>query len=1795
MYSKYNKIIGGLLLISIFIAKDATADWGVWNSWNYRKQIVINNTPNPDSLINHQLLITLPTNFPYTHANNNGSDIRFANTAGATLNYWIEHWTVNGTSSIWVKIDSIPANSLTTIYMYYGNPNATNQSNGTNTFEFFDDFTTNTIGSKWHACDGGGASISDGHANLPMQGGNALYTYGATFLRPIAIDTRVKCDLASESGDFAPFSIMWYELTDVGWSNGVQIGEWNNALGFRGIPAGEVSQSTAANTYYRMQIILDATSSTTRLFDDNFILINEVTSSDPTLQGYDNKNIGLDAYKYPSGNYGRFDDIRIRKYTSTQPIITLGTPTYVNGTITSNTTWNVFASPYIITSDVVVAQGVSLNIEPNVVVKFTTNTSLISYGSLTAVGTPDGTITFTSLKDDSVGGDTNGDGGTTTPVAGDWMSIKLSGSGANGSRIKYCLIQYANQAVYLENTNNIAIIYNMIRNNKGNNGIEGTSPQLGQIGVGIYLSSSNTNIIGTNTISNNTGGQGGANTSGGWGGSPGAEGGIGTGIYLSYSINNTVNGNILLNNCGGEGGGGSSASVYGGNGGPGGTGVGIYLYQSESNVIKGNTSSDNEGGTGGSGSGGGAIPGGGGSGGIGAGIYLLSSNNNSVTDNSISNIVGGYGGIGGLNGGYARGGAGGSGGRGVGIYLSSSNNNSIITNDISDIIGGQGREGRYYVWCGAGGSGGIGASIYLSSSGNNAVTTNDILDTVGGRGGVGSPNGSNESGIGIYCENSLPTIEDNSIGTNTYGVYLSNSSDSTPVINNNTIRCNTFPLGITARVPSLFNFTGNTIMGNIYNTAISLNGALYGKFISSANLPSPLTSYVIASNTTSVAINGNTSLTIEPGAVIKLWYQGFYVYGTLTAVGTPGGRIVFTSLRDDAYGGDTNGDGPSTGYSGDWYYLYFQYNPTITSKIDYCFIRYGGCGNNSVILCDQSAPNITNSKIINNYSGIYCYNISPTIANNEIGTHTDYGIFCNYVSTTIRNNTLNSNNIGISCSNSPNLIIGGTSTYQNNIVNNIAYGVLNNGPGTVTATYNWWGNDSGPYHPTTNPLGVGNRVSDMVNYIPWITIEIPTNIILITPTSGTVGIWVTVAGEGYGNGETIRVDFGMTSSITTTASTAGGTFSTNFIVDIQPAGVTTISACGLTSNYTATGTFTIIGKIIRISPTSGTVGTIVTASGNGYASLETIQVDFGITQTIAVGQASGRGTFSLAFTADTQAYGTTTVAVRGFSSAIRCRGTFTILPKLIRISPTSGPIGTVVTVSGDGYGSVEVVVLHFGVTATITTTQTTVSGTFSTIFTIDTQPAGTVTVTAIGLTSSITATAYFNIILDTGYCIMGYIKTPDGIPLVKHQVYLFTDRCSQITYTDINGYYEFRELAEGWCSVSPSKETKWGTWTFTPVQRNYSKLTSNQNDQNFTTDGYFISGKCERVGGIILEGVHISLIGTINKESDADAWGNYMFTNLPLGNYIITPSKSGWKFTPGSISCTITGNCITNQNFVGEHIGTGSISGYITPSTPGTRVFLYTGGFPGIYMTDSYYTFTNLPFGENYRVELYASNATFTPTYREYYPLLGSVSNDNYSVSTGGGAQGASCYLPISSIFIMVKDAEEEAIPSARITIRKIGDTPETIFDGLSNTDGVFSMVNIDDGEYEITTANQGYQSKTQKISINEVANTYDIEFILPLHLPTKSALLQNYPNPFLDMTTIPYELSKQTHVIIKIYNIAGELIKTIDRGTQDAGCYDDLVWDGRDEDNHKVSSGVYFYQLHSEGAVFTRKMLVIR
>jgi hypothetical protein len=97
------------------------------------------------------------------------------------------------------------------------------------------------------------------------------------------------------------------------------------------------------------------------------------------------------------------------------------------------------------------------------------------------------------------------------------------------------------------------------------------------------------------------------------------------------------------------------------------------------------------------------------------------------------------------------------------------------------------------------------------------------------------------------------------------------------------------------------------------------------------------------------------------------------------------------------------------------------------------------------------------------------------------------------------------------------------------------------------------------------------------------------------------------------------------------------------------------------------------------------------------------------------------------------------------------------------------------------------------------------------------------------------------------------------------------------------------------------------------------------------------------------------------------------------------------------------------------------------------------------------------------------------------------------------------------------------------------------------------------------------------------------------LDVPRQTALFQNVPNPFNPMTEISFDLAQSGHVALRIYDVAGRLVRSMIDKDMAAGRGYKEVWNGLDDQNQRVASGVYFYRLDAVGATFTKKMVVMK
>jgi len=90
------------------------------------------------------------------------------------------------------------------------------------------------------------------------------------------------------------------------------------------------------------------------------------------------------------------------------------------------------------------------------------------------------------------------------------------------------------------------------------------------------------------------------------------------------------------------------------------------------------------------------------------------------------------------------------------------------------------------------------------------------------------------------------------------------------------------------------------------------------------------------------------------------------------------------------------------------------------------------------------------------------------------------------------------------------------------------------------------------------------------------------------------------------------------------------------------------------------------------------------------------------------------------------------------------------------------------------------------------------------------------------------------------------------------------------------------------------------------------------------------------------------------------------------------------------------------------------------------------------------------------------------------------------------------------------------------------------------------------------------------------------------------NALQGNYPNPFNPETTITYSVKEKSIVVLEVFNVKGQKVKTLVNGPVEAGNRQ-VIWNGTDDKGQGVSSGMYFYRMKTDGYSATKRMMLIK
>ncbi|MBI2463361.1 DUF2341 domain-containing protein [Candidatus Peregrinibacteria bacterium] len=263
-------------------------------------------------------------------------DLRFTSSDGTTqLDYWLEGKTDSTSAMVWVEAPSITASSTATIYMYYGNASLSSNSNGSNVFTFFDDFTGASLDANWdtdgYIFDAPTITVSGGVLTVASAGGWKMlklnYDFAPSFTG--VIETRFQ----KLANDASHTSEIWNSdgSNRFGLTDGEDCGYTGDAMGaFLGVngnfPSTDVYcpsnlGSFSVNTWYKTKITKGSSTN---------LAVNGSSDARVSIGSYSSTQNDWSAVTWDwvtaisGGASTKYDWLFIRKYASSDPSSSMG-------------------------------------------------------------------------------------------------------------------------------------------------------------------------------------------------------------------------------------------------------------------------------------------------------------------------------------------------------------------------------------------------------------------------------------------------------------------------------------------------------------------------------------------------------------------------------------------------------------------------------------------------------------------------------------------------------------------------------------------------------------------------------------------------------------------------------------------------------------------------------------------------------------------------------------------------------------------------------------------------------------------------------------------------------------------------------------------------------------------------------------------------------------------------------------------------------------------------------------------------------------------------------------------------------------------------------------------------------------------------------------------------------------------------------------------------------------------------------------------------------------------------------
>ncbi|RMI00298.1 MAG: T9SS C-terminal target domain-containing protein [Calditrichaeota bacterium] len=209
------------------------------------------------------------------------------------------------------------------------------------------------------------------------------------------------------------------------------------------------------------------------------------------------------------------------------------------------------------------------------------------------------------------------------------------------------------------------------------------------------------------------------------------------------------------------------------------------------------------------------------------------------------------------------------------------------------------------------------------------------------------------------------------------------------------------------------------------------------------------------------------------------------------------------------------------------------------------------------------------------------------------------------------------------------------------------------------------------------------------------------------------------------------------------------------------------------------------------------------------------------------------------------------------------------------------------------------------------------------------------------------------------------------------------------------------------------------------------------------------------------------------------------------------------------------------------------------------------------------------------------------------------VSKPSFNGPAPGCGPSNGCHAPESGIFSVtqISPLEVEVHVTGVQAGKKVGgelvDSNGNVVDFIDATaNNPFILTAPQSGEY---TINAGYKKPALKWDSQTINLTpTGIGDADPAQAPLQIRLYPNYPNPFNPETEIAFLLPRAGEIQLAIYNVQGQKVRTLAEGRYPAGLHT-FKWNGRDDREQPVPSGVYLYELRSSDQRLVRKMILMK